>query len=288
MKTFFVTLLALAALAASAHAQLDASAMADVTSQVDSFWQQLFDGSSYSSGFLASLGNMTDDDQKLNIPDKEVNVLQTLLPGNAASEIVDTVDQALLSGLQLADELEAEFCTPAYLQKGVKYPTECEGPQFVFTISGGYCTIDDDTQAVTCVKPQVTLDKVAGTCTLKYTSPTTVFDKECKVTKVFGEADSGVLATTEGQTYDLSNVYNLTQTTVKSDNDQLSNWFTNFLSTGTPESASSANATVSTDSDSDDSTPDSSSSVTADDDSDDSSTPDSSSVANVTVASGDD
>ena len=96
---------------------------------------------------------MTDDAQKLDIPDKgmrpgasavppeanaacllnltnpgpaEVNVLQILLAGNAASEILDTVDQALLSGLQLADELEAEFCTPAYLQKGVKYPTECE------------------------------------------------------------------------------------------------------------------------------------------------------------------
>ena len=112
-------------------------------------------------------------------------------------------------------------------------------------------------------------------------------DKECKVTKVFGEADSGVLATTEGQTYDLSNIYNLTSTTVKSDSDELSNWFTNFLSTGTPESASSANATVSTDGDDNDSTPDSSSTVTADDDSDDSS-PDSSSVANVTVSNGDD
>ena len=107
------------------------------------------------------------------------------------------------------------------------------------------------------------------------------------MTKIFGEADSGVLATTEGQTYDLSNIYNLTQTTFKSDNDQVSNWFTNFLSTGTPESASSANATVSTDGDSDDSTPDSSSTVTADDDRDDS-TPDSSSVANVTVSNGDD
>ncbi len=50
-----------------------------------------------------------------------------------------------------------------------------QGPEYIFTISGGYCYIDKDTQAVTCVKPQVVLEKVAGTCTLKYTSPTTTF-----------------------------------------------------------------------------------------------------------------
>ncbi len=56
----------------------------------------------------------------------DINFIQTLLPGNAASEISQTVNSALLSGLQLADELEAEFCTPPYIQKGVNYPTECE------------------------------------------------------------------------------------------------------------------------------------------------------------------
>ena len=55
-----------------------------------------------------------------------VNFIQTLLPGNVASEISDTVNQGLLEGMNLYEELEAEFCTPAYLQKGVKYPTECE------------------------------------------------------------------------------------------------------------------------------------------------------------------
>jgi uncharacterized membrane-anchored protein len=50
-----------------------------------------------------------------------------------------------------------------------------QGPEYIFTISGGYCYIDKDTKAVTCVKPQVILEKVAGTCTLKYTSPTTTF-----------------------------------------------------------------------------------------------------------------
>jgi hypothetical protein len=50
-----------------------------------------------------------------------------------------------------------------------------QGPEYIFTISGGYCYIDKDTQAVTCVKPQVILEKVAGTCSLKYTSPTTTF-----------------------------------------------------------------------------------------------------------------
>lgn len=55
----------------------------------------------------------------------DTNVIKTLLPGNAFSEISDTVDQALLSGMELYDKLDAEFCTPAYLQKGVKYPSKC-------------------------------------------------------------------------------------------------------------------------------------------------------------------
>lgn len=63
----------------------------------------------------------------------DVNFIQTLLPGNAASEVSDTVNSALLSGLQLADELEAEFCMPPYIQKGVNYPTECE-------VSTTHCT----------------------------------------------------------------------------------------------------------------------------------------------------
>ena len=50
-----------------------------------------------------------------------------------------------------------------------------QGPEYTFTISGGYCTLDKDTKSVTCVKPEVTLEKTAGTCTLKYTSPTTAF-----------------------------------------------------------------------------------------------------------------
>ncbi len=131
---------------------------ADLTNQVDSFWQELFDGTSYSPDFLSSLSNLTDLQQKLSIPQTgittvgspcspelsfllaqlhvvrvliisfaaDVNFIQTLLPGNAASEVSETVNSALLSGLQLADELEAEFCTPPYIQKGVNYPTECE------------------------------------------------------------------------------------------------------------------------------------------------------------------
>ena len=74
-------------------------------------------------------------------------------------------------------------------------------------------------------------------------------DKECKVTKVFGQGDSGVLATSEGQTFDLSNIYNLTDNAVKSDSTDLTSWFTTFLSNGTPESAASANASVTDDGD---------------------------------------
>ena len=138
---------------------------ADLTNQVDSFWQELFDGTSYSPDFLSSLSNLTDLQQKLNIPQTgvnnvgslyspalsfllaqlhvvlilitsfaaDVNFIQTLLPGNAASEVSETVNSALLSGLQLADELEAEFCTPPFIQKGVNYPTECEVSTTSFT-----------------------------------------------------------------------------------------------------------------------------------------------------------
>lgn len=42
-------------------------------------------------------------------------------------------------------------------------------------------------------------------------------DKECKVTKTFGDAQSGILANLNGETFDLSQIYNLTQSTLKSD-----------------------------------------------------------------------
>lgn len=244
MKILCLTVIVVAACAGSVQTQLDGSVLTELTNQVDTFWQELFDGTSYSPDFLSSLSNLTDLQQKLNIPQTDVNFIQTLLPGNAASELSETVNSALLSGLQLADELEAEFCTPPFIQKGVNYPTECEGPEYIFTISGGYCFIDKDTKAVTCVKPQVILEKVAGTCTLKYTSPTTTFDKECKATKVFGDVQSGVLASYPGETFDLSQIYNLTQSSIKSDGLDLSNLFSNFLDTATPESAAESAASV--------------------------------------------
>ena len=42
---------------------------AEVSSQVESFWQELFDGTAYSSGFLSSLSNLTDLQQELQIPE---------------------------------------------------------------------------------------------------------------------------------------------------------------------------------------------------------------------------
>ena len=107
--------------------------------------------------------------------------------------------------MDLYDQLDTEFCTPAYLQKGVKYPTQCkvscwlpvdshladaalvavrvfnafwwllQGPTYKFVVSGGYCYIVTETKAVTCVKPTVTLKASPGVCSLKHTTPTTVF-----------------------------------------------------------------------------------------------------------------
>ena len=70
--------------------------------------------------------------------------------------------------------------------------TMLQGPEYIFTTSGGYCYINKVDKSVTCVKPEVTLEKVAGTCTHKYTSPTTTFvshlylvqpvcDKHCRL-----------------------------------------------------------------------------------------------------------
>lgn len=93
IKSSCFMLLALAVFAASAQAELDGSVLtgrcmipaslgthstcesrhacvrADLTSQVESFWQELFDGTSYSPDFLSSLSNMTELQQKLNIPE---------------------------------------------------------------------------------------------------------------------------------------------------------------------------------------------------------------------------
>ncbi|KAL3145908.1 hypothetical protein ABBQ38_015276 [Trebouxia sp. C0009 RCD-2024] len=242
-KTLCFICLALAASCVPAQAQLAGSVISGLTDQVESFWTELFNGSAFNTGFLTSLHGSNDQEHMLQIPETEVNFLQTLLPGSAASDISDTVNQGLLKGMELSDQLEAEFCKPAYLQKGVKNPTECEGPEYTFTISGGYCTLDKDTKSVTCVKPEVTLEKTAGTCTLKYTSPTTAFDKECKATKVFGDVESGVLASWPGADFDLSQIYNMTESSMKSDGFSLSKWLDSFTGEETPASAS-ANATV--------------------------------------------
>jgi len=69
-------------------------------------------------------------------------------------------------------------------------------------------------------------------------------DKECKATKVFGESQSGVLASYPGETFDLSQIYNLTQSSMKSDGLDLSSLFSNFLDTATPESAAESAASV--------------------------------------------
>lgn len=45
---------------------------AEVSNQVESFWQELFDGTSYSSGFISSLSNLTDLQEKLQIPEAGV------------------------------------------------------------------------------------------------------------------------------------------------------------------------------------------------------------------------
>ena len=50
-----------------------------------------------------------------------------------------------------------------------------QGPTYNFEINGGYCYIVTETKAVTCVKPTVTLNMDPGVCSLKYTTPTTVF-----------------------------------------------------------------------------------------------------------------
>lgn len=69
-------------------------------------------------------------------------------------------------------------------------------------------------------------------------------DKECKATKAFGDGDSGVLASWPGQTFDLSQIYNMTESAMKSDDFDLSNWFSSFLGSSSPESDASAVANV--------------------------------------------
>ena len=74
----------------------------------------------------------------------------------------------------------------------------------------------------------------------------TAQDKECKASKVFGEADSGVLASWPGADFDLSQIYNKTASAMKTDEFSMSNFLNSFVGEATPASAS-ANATTSTD-----------------------------------------
>lgn len=77
-------------------------------------------------------------------------------------------------------------------------------------------------------------------------------EKECKASKVFGEADSGILASWPGADFDLSQIYNKTESAMKTDGFSMTNLLSTFVGEASPASAS-ANATVSTD-DSDDAT----------------------------------
>ena len=81
----------------------------------------------------------------------------------------------------------------------------------------------------------------------------TVQDKECKASKIFGKADSGVLASWPGADFDLSQIYNKTQSAMTSDGFSMSNFLNSFVGEATPASAS-ANATASIDA-SDEATP---------------------------------
>lgn len=94
LKTVCVVVLALAASSPPVQAQLDGSIIAGkaycdrcqkhilvdlcfhhlrlragVTSQVESFWTELFNGGAYSSGFLSSLRTSDDQQHKLKIPE---------------------------------------------------------------------------------------------------------------------------------------------------------------------------------------------------------------------------
>ena len=82
-----------------------------------------------------------------------------------------------------------------------------------------------------------------------------VQDKECKASKVFGESDSGFLASWPGADFDLSQIYNKTESAMKTDGFSMPNLLSTFVGEASPASAS-ADATVSTD-DSDNATPNS-------------------------------
>lgn len=92
LKTLCVVVLTLAAFSSPVQAQLDGSIIAGkaycdrykkdilvdladycpcagVTSQVESFWTELFNGGAYSSGFLSSLSASDDQQHKLKIPE---------------------------------------------------------------------------------------------------------------------------------------------------------------------------------------------------------------------------
>ena len=65
-------------------------------------------------------------------------------------------------------------------------------------------------------------------------------DKECKYTKLFGTQETGVLASFNSTTIDLSQIYNVTKT----DSDDVTDLWKSFLNGATPTSASSAAASV--------------------------------------------
>ena len=65
-------------------------------------------------------------------------------------------------------------------------------------------------------------------------------DKECKYTKIFGTPDSGVLASFNSTTIDLSQIYNVTRT----DSNDITDLWKSFLDGATPTSAASAAASV--------------------------------------------
>jgi hypothetical protein len=112
----------------------------------------------------------------------------------------------------VAEGLSARYCTEAKFTPKAKKPAKFTGPGFSLTFFSGSCALDEEaillekTKKIDCIKPGVFYTKTPANFTSKYKSAPRFVNKECKVTKTFGQPTTTVLYVFDGVDTAVANI----------------------------------------------------------------------------------
>jgi hypothetical protein len=128
---------------------------------------------------------------------------------NSAMKMSGAFDGFEETLMDMVDQVESEYCSPAKFTPSVKKPASIQMPGFYIEAGLGECTVVNSTNShkynLDCTKPYVEQTHVPGKWTSKFHSAMKFKSKECKLEKTIGEADEIILFEFDGKTnYDPS------------------------------------------------------------------------------------